>query len=395
MKYGRIIFLFLILGCSESSVDPKNVDVLQTPRLFSELLERVSDLDSSARVRLVNLYLDSLKKTPIIEKEGAVFFVYQGSETSVKIAGDFSGWNPQGQDFDRIENTQLWYKQFHFEPNARLDYKLVLDNSRWILDPKNPNIIPGGFGPNSELAMPGYEQPWEIVENENVAKGTIEDITLESNIMHKSYYISVYLPPGYDPAIEYPVAYFQDGAEYLSLAYSKTVLDNLIAKNELQPLIGVFVVPNERNEEYAFGERFNYRDFFVNELVPFIDRNYSTISEASSRAVIGDSYGGNISAIIAFSNPEVFGNCGIHSGAFQANGFSTNSLVMDGIKKEIVVASIWGSYEGASLTSNMHVVKDYLLEHGYKVHWNEYPEGHSWGLWRATLDEILIYFYPK
>jgi len=67
---------------------------------------------------------------------------------------------------------------------------------------------------------------------------------------------------------------------------------------------------------------------------------------------------------------------------------------MDGIQKEIRVASVWGSYEGASLPPNMHRVKDYLIENGYDVYWKELPEGHSWGLWRATLDEMLTFFFP-
>jgi enterochelin esterase family protein len=43
----------------------------------------------------------------------------------------------------------------------------------------------------------------------------------------------------------------------------------------------------------------------------------------------------------------------------------------------------------------MHKVKDYLIEMGYTTYWKELPEGHSWGLWRATLDEMLEFFFPQ
>ena len=154
------------------------------------------------------------------------------------------------------------------------------------------------------------------------------------------------------------------------------------------------MTPNDRGIEYAFEDRFEYRDFFADELVPFIDQNYSTKTTSNARAVIGDSYGGNISAIISFSRPDVFGNCGIHSGAFQPNNFETNNLVMDGVKKEIKVISIWGTYEG-SVASNMRPIKDYLVENQYELVWKELPEGHSWGLWRATIDDMLNFFFPK
>lgn len=263
-----------------------------------------------------------------------------------------------------------------------------------MLDPKNPNRIGGGFGANSELAMPEYVQPVEIIENSTAAKGIINSTSLASALTGQTYEILVYLPPNYQVETSYPVVYFQDGNDYLTLASTAIVFDNLINENKIRPLIGVFVVPTNRNLEYAFDNRFKYAEFFVSELVPHIDNMYSTKDNAASRAVIGDSYGGNISAIIAFQNPEVFGNCGIHSGAFQPNNFHTNSIVMDNVKKDIKVATIWGTYEGASLPPNMRLVRDYLIDQNYEVFWRELHEGHSWGLWRATLDDMLIYFFP-
>ncbi len=32
---------------------------------------------------------------------------------------------------------------------------------------------------------------------------------------------------------------------------------------------------------------------------------------------------------------------------------------------------------------------------GYELEWNEWFEGHSWGSWRAHLDNMLMYFFPK
>lgn len=388
---NALIAAVLCFACSQGSEQIKEVVEIQS---FSELLEfHETNPDSLELQEQLENALDS-KSFPLIESDTNAYFIYQRDVSNVAVAGDFNRWNPSGYDFTKLERTNIWYRKAIFESNARLDYKLVVNGSNWILDPKNPNRIPGGFGYNSELAMSEYEQPIEILPREDVNEGSLETFEIPSQNTGKTYTIKVYLPADYNSNETYPVAYFQDGNDYLNLASTKVVMDNLINDGVIKSMIGVFVVPTNRNIEYAFDDRFKYKDFFVSELVPTIDERYSTIANAAERAVIGDSYGGNISAIIAFSHPEVFGNCGIHSGAFQANNFNTNSIVMDGVKKDIKVASVWGTYEGASLPNNMTTVKDYLVQNNYDIFWKELPEGHSWGLWRATTDDMLTFFFP-
>ena len=42
----------------------------------------------------------------------------------------------------------------------------------------------------------------------------------------------------------------------------------------------------------------------------------------------------------------------------------------------------------------MNSLKDFLISANYELDWLERPEGHSWGLWRATIDRMLEYFFP-
>jgi enterochelin esterase family protein len=44
--------------------------------------------------------------------------------------------------------------------------------------------------------------------------------------------------------------------------------------------------------------------------------------------------------------------------------------------------------------SDAVAMKDALIAHGYDVYWNEWHEAHSWGNWRAHLDNTLKYFFP-
>lgn len=321
-------------------------------------------------------------------------FIYRGNVTSISIAGDFNSWNPSWNMIN-LPQTNFWYYSRVFESDARLDYKFVTNGSTWILDPENPKQVMGGFGPNSELAMPMYVQPWEINYRPNISRGTVVNKTIFSVNVNTTYQLRIYLPPDYDStnAKRYPTVYFQDGFEYISLGYAVNVIDNLLDSNKIQPVIAVFVRPNNRNDEYAGAKRNQYRLFFANELVPYIDSTFKTIKQADKRLVLGDSFGGNISAIISYNHPDVFGLCGLHSGAFWPNNYEIYNQIISGPYKNIKWCSIWGSYEG-SLVTNMRSFRDFLLNNNYQLRWKERPEGHSWGLWRATIDDMLMFFFP-
>ena len=364
---------------------------------FQQFINYVNSLgDPAAKQAAVDSFMTYARTQgiPFIE-DSTANFIYQGTPSTVTVPGDFNGWSMTAWPMTHLGQTNFWYRSEIFEMDARLDYKFILDGSNWILDPENPNVCEGGYGPNSELSMPLYIQPWEINYNPNIQHGTVINKILFSSTVGTNYQLHIYLPPGYDSlsAATYPSVYFQDGSESISLGRAVNVFDNLLDSSKIQPVIGVFVKPNNRNEEYAGSLRNQYRLFFVNELVPYIDSNYKTKDDPDARLVLGASYGGNISALISYNHPEVFSLCGLHSGAFQPNGYEAYNLIVNGPVKDIKWSSIWGSYEG-SLAQTMRSLRDILIGSSYEIDWLERPEGHSWGLWRATIDRMLIYFFP-
>lgn len=384
MKKLLLFFFFLIFAV--------------VPRAQSEIdyfIEHVNSLtDSISKISAVDSFMNyaKAKGIPFIENNIANF-IYLGNDSSVNIAGDFTNWN-HDISMKKLKGTDFFYYSRKFEPNARLDYKLIINNKNWILDPNNSGKVSGGYGQNSELAMPNYIQPWEINYNQKIKHGKIVLKKLKSAIMDTTFQLKIYLPPGYDSSSSknYPSVYFQDGFDYINLAKALNVIDNLIDSNKIKPLIAVFVQPNNRNEEYGFSNRNKYVSFFVKELVPFIDKNFRTISKASERMVMGCSLGGNISALISYNYPNVFGNCGMHSGALWVNNNEAYNLIAAGPEKNIKFALVWGTYE--SLDENLRSFSDVLIQKGYQVDYHSFPEGHSWGLWRANIDRFLIYFFP-
>ncbi|MBU2507505.1 MAG: T9SS type A sorting domain-containing protein [Bacteroidetes bacterium] len=373
------------------------LSVLNAQSEFQTFISKVygagSDADKNAVIDSFFIYART-KGIPFVEGASANF-IYRENVSSATIAGDFNGWSSTASAMSKISGTNFFYKTMTFELDARLDYKFVTNASNWILDPENNNRVSGGFGPNSELAMPDYIQPWEINYNPNINHGSILNSSIASSNVGRTYALRIYLPAHYndDTTQRYNAVYFQDGGDYYSLAYIKNILDNIIDSAKTDPLIAVLVTPNDRNDEYAFNSRNKYSKFFAEELVPFIDNAYRTKGSRESRLVVGDSYGGNISAIISHQYPEVFGNCGIHSGAFQPNNYEVYNLITSTEKRDVKYSSVWGTYEG--LQNNMRNFRDVMIGKGNEFSWMEKHEGHSWGLWRATTDFIIENIFPR
>ena len=364
--------------------------------VFNSFLDSAySIIDSTSKVNYVEDFFEEIRgiNIPFIEGDTA-YFVYNDNASKVEVVGDFNIWGNMGIWMCKnLPGTNFFYFPRAFEHTARLDYKLIIDSTRWINDPNNPNTITGGYGSNSELAMPGYVQPWEIELYEDVSKGSIEKFSLVAEELDRSYNIQVYLPPDYEASSDklYPTVYVHDGQEYLDLASMENVLNNLIDSNKINPLIVVFIEPNNRDEEYAYDLRYSYAQFVVTTLVDYIDSNYNTMKSNKSRLTMGDSFAGNISGLIAYTHPDVFANCGWHSPAFWPNDSEVANMYT-GSHKDIRIYFTVGSYEGIGVDLNDFI--NSLTALNYDFDWDLYYEGHSWGQWRATIDNILMHFFP-
>lgn len=371
-----------------------NPELIHGPR-FRAFINRALAAPEADRPALVDSFLHPISSFPLIELDNYVYFIYRGSAGQVNIPGDFSNWDPNACPMSRLEGTNFWYRQEIFESDARLDYKFVLNGSQWILDPRNPRRVSGGFGPNSELAMPEYVDPLEIEYYRNIAHGSLHDTTFSSTNLHNSRRIQIYTPPAYEsvPGDSFPVIVIHDGAEFLSLANAKNILDFLIADKRIQPVIAVFVPPVNRNDEYAFTKTNQFSAFIVDELMPAIDSKYRTRRNPAWRAMAGISFGGLISTQICFDHPECFGLCAPLSPAYWPKEMAVLNSVINGPTKNLKIYLDWGKYEPSIMTL-ARGLRDFLIFAEYEISWNEWPEGHSWGSWRAHLDLALEYFFP-
>lgn len=335
----------------------------------------------------------------------SIALLYKGNVTSVTWMGDFNGWgydkkfNNKGV---KIPNSDIWILRTAFAEDARLDYKIILNGNDWILDPNNIHQQWSGVGggsPNSEIRMPEWKPDALTVSRDNIAKGKLtQDILYNSTALGYQLTYSIYFPQGYSTTHQYPVVYVTDGYEYLHerMGNMKTILDNLIADKKIQPVVAIFIdhrepvnrSNNRRMDELAMNTK--YLSFFADEFVPHIEATYSVAKDPKQRAILGTSMGGLTAAYFAFSKPGVFGMAGIQSPAFwyKPDIYKVcDNAENPPVKIFLTTGVVNDAQEGA------RKMKEILEKNMCAYQYSETNQGHSWGNWRDTIDDILVYFF--
>ena len=165
--------------------------------------------------------------------------------------------------------------------------------------------------------------------------------------------VSVYLPPSYqtDKKRQYPVIYFLHGftdSDDKWYGFTKhwinlpAVMDKTLAEGKTKEFI--IVTPNAYNR--YFGSMYsnsatigNWEDFVAEELVAYMDKNYRTIPQASSRGLAGHSMGGYGTIRIGQKHPEIFSSLYLLSPCcmvpnMNASFTSERAATMEGIKTQ-------------------------------------------------------------
>jgi enterochelin esterase-like enzyme len=371
--------------------------------------ETIRSLYSTKEQKDLNALWDALvseHKIPISAAD-SIAFLYRGEARSVTWMGDFNGWgsnkafNNQGT---RIPDTDIWIMKTSLPRDSRLDYKILINDSDFILDPSNIQTQWSGVGGgslNSELRMPDWnEDPVTSRLSPDARQGKTErDLLLYSRELGYQITYNIYTPPGWQKTEAYPVLYVTDGFEYMHerMGNMVTILDNLIHENKIQPVVVVFVdhrIPvnrlvNRRMQELAMNEK--YMNFICGELIPLVEEKFTVARGSSHRAIIGTSLGGLTAAWFAFARPDVFGMAGIQSPAFwfKPEIYSICDTAQSAPAKIFMSTGlIHDSEEGA------RKMKTILDKKNLRMKYKEVNQGHSWGNWRDLVDDMLIFLVP-
>lgn len=181
------------------------------------------------------------------------------------------------------------------------------------------------------------------------SRGTVkESLTIDSKALGKEVKFSIYLPFDYETSNRYyPVVYLLHGLNdnevgWIQYGEANLIVDECIANREIPPMI--LVMPNGGTSFYmnTFDGKVKYEDFFINEFIPFIEKNYRIRAERRYRGIAGLSMGGFGTLYLSMKYPEKFIACA----AFSPVLFSEIYMKQTEDKKfNSFYAPLFGSYE--------------------------------------------------
>ncbi|MDQ3130026.1 MAG: alpha/beta hydrolase-fold protein, partial [Acidobacteriota bacterium] len=348
-------FLAIVTPDNSSFVSLNKIGGAQTPeKLSAEIIEKA-----------VNA-----KTSPVIVGDKAIF-VYRGAAKQVRLAGDFTGWQPRGAILQDVsENVKA--AAMEFPATVRAEYKLIVDGN-WIADPMNPNKLDNGVGSeNSILMMPDYKPIiWD--NSDGMTKHGINIERINSRV-YGEHEIRVYVPESFQNQA-LPVLYFQDGTDYQNRAKAITVQRNLVKAGKIKPFIMVLVDPKDRTKEYWASD--DYAKFLATEVVPAIDAKYNTIKNRDGRAVLGASLGGITSVWVGLKYPEIFSRIGGQSSSFWVDNERVVKELskLDASRTKLKFYFDDGVFEGVEDSRRVNVM---LRGKGFDVTYVEAETGHNW-----------------
>ncbi len=130
---------------------------------------------------------------------------------------------------------------------------------------------------------------------------------LRSKALRREQPFHLYLPARFNRAMRYPLLVVHDGTDYLSFAAMRTVLDNLIHRLDIAPMVVAFVPPRDRLKEYP--NHAPHARFIARELLPHLAGQLPLLDTPDGRCLMGSSFGGIASLSTAVRYPGSSGPC--------------------------------------------------------------------------------------
>lgn len=161
----------------------------------------------------------------------------------------------------------------------------------------------------------------------------VQYISIHSDALDKQMAFSIYLPDGYDGEQRFPVLYFLHGRSgnenIIDGLDIKSAADELMTSGQISPMMIVCPrMDSSRGLNTAVtlhravvdGMRIDtgrYEDYFIHEVIPYIDRHFMTIPRRVHRFVGGASAGGFAAAHYGLQYPGLFSRVGGHMPAIE------------------------------------------------------------------------------
>ncbi len=356
---------------------------------------------------------------PLLEADTALFFFWdKRSVDSIHLVHFVFGLESR-QEFQRIPGTDAYYLPLELPHAARVEYKFEVRRGgvlQWMRDPLNGRQAFDPFGSNSVCPMPGYIEPQWCRADPRARRGHMERIRVQSKAWGETRDVYIYLPAEYKPHKKYPLLICHDGDDYRKYAGIRKVLDNLIYRHDVAPLIVAFTSGGAgRNVEYGANPR--QAQFIVEDVIPAVTARHAINESPETMGLMGASFGGVTSLYTAWQYPGKFGQLMLQSGSFAFTDIGrhdrgplwdpivkfVNQFRADPRRINLVpepgqphratrVFVSCGTFEG--LIYYNRSMAPILRDAGMKVRYVEAQDGHNWINWRDRLRDGLTWLFP-
>lgn len=287
-------------------------------------------------------------------------------------------------------------------------YGLVVDGAD-VPDPNGAFIFGSGAWRN-DVEIPAPDQDFYALKN--VPHGQLREIYYFGKASNAQRHCFVYTPPDYDKDANkrYPVLYLLHGYNENETGWSHQgragwIMDNLIAEGKTTPFIIVmensavslrpgFTPRSAPPSGSKSRPSFDFSPFehaLMEDVIPFIDAHFRTLSDQPHRAMAGLSMGGMQTRAIAPAHLDAFSHIGIFSGG----SIATNDIVnLDEFKQKVKVVFVsYGSREhGAEGQANVAGLKAAGVN---SVYYESPNTAHEWQTWRRSLHEFAPLLFKE
>lgn len=300
----------------------------------------------------------------------------------------------KGEDGVWVGTSQPMDEGFHY-------YHLTVDGGTFN-DPGTLNFY-GSTRWESGIEIPAHDQDFYALKD--VAHGRIQQVLFPSKVTNTiiARVAYVYTPPDYDKDTtkRYPVLYLQHGWGENEYAWwnqgrANLIMDNLIAEGKAKPFIIVMTYgltnegpgpgarrggPGGRGGNPFAGAAAAFEVVLMNELIPYIDGNFRTLSDQPNRAMAGLSMGGMETKIITLKNLDKFSHIGLFSGGVITPADVENTPGFKD-KVKIVFCSCGSKENAANINSNHEALNQAGVKNAAYVSPNT---AHEFLTWRRSL----------
>lgn len=213
-------------------------------------------------------------------------------------------------------------------------------------------------------------------------------------------------PESFHPFHPHPIIYTQDGQYFFMYGRIATIAQSAIENGTLPPfyIVSVDVDLSKRRAWYHpdGSEHEAYRAFFIEELLPNVEKRLPLPDRGMRRVLAGDSLGGTVSYQLVLNRPDLF------QGLIGLSTFFPEQLITTLIEKrmrlrhlrlfeyvgkgEAVVETPLGTVD---FIAQHRAVQAILTAHLPHARFVEKEGVHTWGSWQKILPEALYAMFES